>query len=116
MTLHKAFDGEVYYWWDDDRQQASRVRPEKGRRIVPNGKDKTTAKRIIKRYLDNDTNDYQFENEFIAALTAARKDARAAAFTEIGVEIRRYGPNIRKVDLMARFQELFRKSEAAVST
>lgn len=52
-----------------------------------NDDDKATAKRIIKRYLDNDTNDHQFENEFIAALTTVRKEAREAAFKEAVVII-----------------------------
>lgn len=40
MTLHKAFDGETYYWWDDDRQQASRVRSRERKPIVTNNKEK----------------------------------------------------------------------------
>lgn len=49
---------------------------------MANDKDKATAKRVIKRYLDNDTNDHQLENEFIAALTTVRREARAAALDQ----------------------------------
>lgn len=42
-------------------------------------------------------------------LAAIRRGEREAVFTAIGVDLRRYGANIRKVDLLARFQEMFRE-------
>lgn len=47
--------------------------------------------------------------DLLVAEHNGRIAAREAVFTEIGIELRRYGANIRKVDLMARFQELFRE-------
>lgn len=54
-------------------------------------------------------------HKIVEYITTARRDARAAAFTAIGAELCKYGANIPKVDLMARFQHVFREIEAAAS-
>lgn len=41
--------------------------------------DKATAKRIVKKYLDNDINDYQLEGQFADALTTVRQEERQRA-------------------------------------
>lgn len=48
-------------------------------------------------------------------VTTIRQEERREVAMTIGSELRRYGPNIRKVDLMTRFQELFREPEAAAN-
>lgn len=49
------------------------------------------------------------DSECADLVATVRREEREAAFTAIGAELRKYGANIRKVDLLARFQELFRE-------
>lgn len=91
----------------------AKVRDRKPAPIATNDKDKATAKRVIKRYLDNDTNDFQLENEFIAALTTVREEAREAAFRDAVAVIMKRGEIIHRGNLVKAIEAAANDAEGA---
>lgn len=81
-----------------------------------NEKDKLAAEEIGYAFQDllGFAARVDLENRIVGAFATVRQAAREAAFTQMGLELRRFGANIRREDLLTRFQELYR--EAADST